>query len=585
MAAQAAAPVANDDVGSVSEDGILVVNAGGTGGSGLAGGGAFGVVAEATNYTLVYEMAIPDNLVVGASVPFPYTVNNSETVGELPFDRVAYYLELETSLGSGTTWVYVSMDAFTTDIAHLAIPHPTDNPVLFQQIVNNMNVYASDNANIVTGDGIATGNIEMWPSNYGGGNSIGIPNATGAYDFGDGGASTAAGYGSFQVHNHGASQTILGYTAFGNGGIDGLGIGNNTGAGNPDYTFAGNAASYTVKNLQILVRTTSPVVSTIAGNGAIGKVAEVSDYTLVYEMAIPNALDLATRMHVPYTANFAHELAGIPFSRIAYYMELDSGSGTEWVYASMDAYTNDITTIGLPHPTYNAGIRQQVVTNMNVFASAGAGVTTGTGIATGNIEMWPNNYGTATGLGTLGGNGGNYDFDDTTSGTVDGYGSFQVHNHGAGETLFAYNAFGSGSADCLGFGNRPTSHPDWTFAGNAASYSVKNLQVFVRTDTVLASGGAVTVVPEASDYELVYQLAIPMQSITVLPCPSLIALTMQTHLLISISPASLTTSNWTPELALNGSMSLWTPSPMISPKLGYRTRPAMPCCFNRSSTT
>ena len=87
----------------------------------------------------------------------------------------------------------------------------------------------------------------------GGGNSIVIPNATSNYDFGDGAASTAAGYGSFQVHNHGASQTILSYAGFGSAQADGLGIGNNTGVGELDYTFAGNATSYTVKNLQILV--------------------------------------------------------------------------------------------------------------------------------------------------------------------------------------------------------------------------------------------------------------------------------------------------------------------------------------------
>src|SRR6185369_4373873 len=75
--------------------------------------------------------------------------------------------------------------------------------------VTNMNVL-SNVAGIVTGTGITTGNVEFWPSNYTQANDYGVPNASAAaYDFGDGGAGTAQGHGSMQIHNYGAQQTLF----------------------------------------------------------------------------------------------------------------------------------------------------------------------------------------------------------------------------------------------------------------------------------------------------------------------------------------------------------------------------------------
>lgn len=60
------------------------------------------------------------------------------------------------------------------------------------------------------------------------------------------------------------------------------------------------------------------------------------------------------------------------------------------------------------------------------------------------------------------------------------YGSMQVHNHDAGQVIFAFNGWGGygGIAD-LGIGTRAAGEPDWTFARNASSYVLKRLQVFV----------------------------------------------------------------------------------------------------------
>jgi len=209
-------------------------------------------VAEADGYTLAYEL-IPNGSVTGAA--FPYTVNNTAAIGA--FDRVAYYLELDG------VWVYASMDAFTANVNQIGIPYGS---TLFkwQQKVNNLNVFASAGSGITTGTGLATGNIEIWPSDYNASNAISIPNASGStYDFGDGGSNgTAQGYGSFQVHNHDldgagpgtAGQTLFAYNTWRGGGD--LGIGNKP-SGNPDWTFSNNYASYAWRRLVVLVRETA----------------------------------------------------------------------------------------------------------------------------------------------------------------------------------------------------------------------------------------------------------------------------------------------------------------------------------------
>jgi hypothetical protein len=59
----------------------------------------------------------------------------------------------------------------------------------------------------------------------------------------------------------------------------------------------------------------------------------------------------------------------------------------------------------------------------------------------------------------------------------------QIHNYGASETVFSMSQFGrNNSTPGFGIGNKPgdTYGSDWTFAGNAASYSVKNIYVLAH---------------------------------------------------------------------------------------------------------
>jgi sialate O-acetylesterase len=202
-------------------------------------------IPEARDYRLVYDLDLGK-----LAQDIKYDEDNHANIPS-PFDRVAYFLELQRTDGSWD-YVYVSMDAFTSDLGKIGVP-TLHSGAHFQQNVANMSVY-SNVKGIVNGAGLAGGNIEFWPNNYGPANSAGVPNASGdVYDFGDQPTDPADGYGSMQAHNHDAKQTLFALNHWSQGGGADLGIGNQP-AGNPDWTFAGNAGTYQAKRLRILVR-------------------------------------------------------------------------------------------------------------------------------------------------------------------------------------------------------------------------------------------------------------------------------------------------------------------------------------------
>jgi sialate O-acetylesterase len=203
------------------------------------------------------------------------------------------------------------------------------------------------------------------------------------------------------------------------------------------------------------------------------KVPEVKDATLVYE------LDLSKLgSEIRYTTD-NHAAITKPFDRIGYAVELQTSDGdTQWVYTSMDAFTTDVTKIGVPTVASGASF-QQDVGHLNVYSNV-PGVVCGTDLPGGNIEFWPNNYRAENGANVPGASGEKFDFGDTPTDPVDGYGSMQVHNHAAKQTLFAVNDWREGSHADIGLGNAATGNPDWTFARNASAYSAKRLRVFVH---------------------------------------------------------------------------------------------------------
>ena len=112
-------------------------------------------------------------------------------------------------------------------------------------------------------------------------------------------------------------------------------------------------------------------------------VPEAALYDLVYALDIPTASNWDTTAQVPYSINNAAALSIYPFTRVAYFLQLDS----TWIWVSFDAFTTNLNNIGIPADY----VAQQKVTNMNVFSNS-ISVTTGTAIQTGNIEFWCNGY-------------------------------------------------------------------------------------------------------------------------------------------------------------------------------------------------
>ena len=203
------------------------------------------------------------------------------------------------------------------------------------------------------------------------------------------------------------------------------------------------------------------------------KVPEARDYQLLYD------LDL-TRLgpEVVYRVD-NHNSIHRPIDRVAYFLELHGRDGdTQYLYVSMDAFTQALDQLGVP--TLKSGAHfQQNVSRMDVFSNV-KGIRIGTDLDGGNIEFWPNNYGTANEAKVPNASSEVYDFGDQPADPADGYGSMQVHNHQARQTLFALNHWREGDSADVGIGNQQSGNPDWTFAKNAASYPSRRLRVLVR---------------------------------------------------------------------------------------------------------
>jgi sialate O-acetylesterase len=203
------------------------------------------------------------------------------------------------------------------------------------------------------------------------------------------------------------------------------------------------------------------------------KVPEAKDYQLVYD------LDLGKLgPDIKYDVDNRSKITQ-PFDRIAYFLEVEGADrNVQYLYVSMDAFTDALGKIGVP--TFKSGARfQQNVGNMNVYSNV-KGIVAGMGLAGGNLEFWPSNYGPANSANVPNASSDVFDFGDAPAEQAEGHGSMQVHNHAAKQTLFALNNWKAGSHADLGIGNQPTGNPDWTFASNAGSYKVKRLRVLVH---------------------------------------------------------------------------------------------------------
>ncbi len=194
------------------------------------------------------------------------------------------------------------------------------------------------------------------------------------------------------------------------------------------------------------------------------------DYSLVYDLDL-SKLGADIRYEVDNSDSVE------AFDRIGYLLELSDGGSDEKLFVAMDPFTTDAKKIGVPTVASGANF-QQPVTALDVYSTTSA-VTTGTGL-TGNIEFWPSNYGPQNTSGVTGASAQVYDFGDSAVPPAVGYGSMQVHNGAAQQTLFAINNWKAATIADVGIGNSTGETRDWTFTGNAGSYSAKRLRVYVR---------------------------------------------------------------------------------------------------------
>ena len=194
------------------------------------------------------------------------------------------------------------------------------------------------------------------------------------------------------------------------------------------------------------------------------------DYEMVYEMDLKNL-----QAEAKYDINRSSEVSG--FDRVGYLLELESASlGSQKLFVSMNAFTDDASKIAIPHFRSDAFF-QQPVEQMEVYSTLQGLNREG---IKGNIEFWAGNYATQNTANVPGASAAIYDFGDNQSEPPDGYGSMQVHDTLGKQTLFAINHWRAGPSADIGIGNSPGTHRDWTFSGNANSYSAKRLRVYVR---------------------------------------------------------------------------------------------------------
>jgi len=217
-------------------------------------------IPDSQGYELVYELD-----------PIPVQPNFATEVGYTrqdlnhpPFSRVAYFIELDGA-EFGHQWAWVSMDAFTDNVAFTGVPCPVCDQGTLQQSVTNVHV-VSNVPDLHDGTSLA-GNIEFWPYNYAPENGADI------YDCEDTAIpnESGIGYGSMQVHVEnplnlsGPRQTVFAFNGFNRGRTADLGIGRNANPdGQPDWTFSANADTYTVRKMQVYVKQQGPPEPTIS---------------------------------------------------------------------------------------------------------------------------------------------------------------------------------------------------------------------------------------------------------------------------------------------------------------------------------
>lgn len=188
---------------------------------------------------------------------------------------------------------------------------------------------------------------------------------------------------------------------------------------------------------------------------------ECQAMTLLYELDIPVNSDWDTAAQVSYAVNNSAALTGTSFNRVMYRLDLN----TTYVEVEMDDFSGgNVNQLGVP----TDWMWDRAVSNVDVRTNS-TNLSAVTGVA-GKMEFWSDCYGTDPGP--------LYDYDDIPNGSVDCYGSMQVHV--GTTTALAFNAWSTTEVNGVGIGNAASGQPDWTFAVNTGSFTTRRLQVWVN---------------------------------------------------------------------------------------------------------
>ncbi|MDO4856902.1 MAG: sialate O-acetylesterase [Thermoguttaceae bacterium] len=228
------------------------------------------MMANATNgseYTVVQGLRLTQQMSLNWNVNniLKYDiVNNAADMKSdgIVFDRVGYYIEYAPTYDSELHYAFVSMDAFTDDIAKIGVPN-VQSGIFWQRTVKNLEVSTNIPANEakLTAGSFHQGYLEFWPSNYSPGKSNVINAGSGSiFDINDSGGSTASGHGSMQVHNVDTQETIFAVNHF--NGNKQYGAGNNpdTSKGS-DWTHDETRKDYQIANIYMFVRESDAVLT------------------------------------------------------------------------------------------------------------------------------------------------------------------------------------------------------------------------------------------------------------------------------------------------------------------------------------
>lgn len=274
-------------------------------------------------------------------------------------------------------------------------------------------------------------------------------------------------------------------------------------------TTSSSTSTYDILGLSQVATYVRVAATTAAGTGMYGY-----PWTKLYGTT---SLNRNASNLINYEAGFGagasdpyNSLVNAEFSRVRYRMEATLPGGS--YYAETDFYkwsnsnTSGLTTNqsaspsvrNLIIPSISGAYTQTIhanVSDLNIFSN-NPNVVNGT-VASGRLEIWPWDYGTArSGLSTQG-DPNSYDFDDTPSApTLGSYGSFQVHNLTGSKVVWVWNHHDNGVHPEVGFGTSSTGNPDWTFCNTTVCPlpTAFKLQVFANIPvTPLADSTAPTV--------------------------------------------------------------------------------------------